>query len=72
MFDGLATLGPELSDGLTLPLAPLALRSWWDALLGYPPIKALLPLPILCLIAPLIWRFFRDTWRDGIHSYLTY
>lgn len=64
MFDGLAMLGPELPEGLALPLSPLSVHSWWDTLLGYPPIKALLPLPILCLIAPLIWRFFRDTWRD--------
>ncbi len=64
MFDGLAKLGPELPEGLTLPLSHLALRSWWDALLGYPPIKALLPLPILVVIAPLIWRFFRKTWGE--------
>lgn len=64
MLDGLAKWGPELPEGLALPLTHLKEPSWWDAILGYPPIKALLPLPILCLIAPLIWRFFRETWRE--------
>lgn len=63
MIDGLANLGPELPEGFTLPLAHLRELSWWDAILGYPPLKALLPIPIMCLMAPLIWRFFRDTWR---------
>lgn len=64
MLDGLAKLGPEMPEGFALPLTHLRFLSWWDAILGYPPIKALLPLPILCLIAPLIWRFFRETWRE--------
>ncbi len=33
-------------------------------LLGYPPIKALLPIPIIAAIAPAIWWFFRQTWRE--------
>jgi len=64
MLDGLAKLGPEVPEGLALPLSHLRVLSWWDAILGYPPIKALLPVPILCLIAPLVWRFFRETWRE--------
>ncbi|MEO7035722.1 MAG: type II CAAX endopeptidase family protein [Polyangiaceae bacterium] len=46
---------------LSTHLAPL---SWFDSFLGYPPIKALIPIPIIAAIAPLIWLFFRDTWRE--------
>jgi membrane protease YdiL (CAAX protease family) len=60
-----ATLGALLEpvDRLLLPLTRLKEVSWFDALLSYPPVKALLPLPLLLLIAPAVWRFFRDTWR---------
>ena len=46
---------------LTTHLSPL---SWFDSFLGYPPIKALLPLPIIAALAPLVWLFFRDTWKE--------
>jgi len=39
--------------------APSALEN----LLAMPAFKALLPIPILCAIAPAIWWFFRDTWK---------
>jgi membrane protease YdiL (CAAX protease family) len=48
---------------LHLPTTHLAHLSWFDSFLGYPPIKALLPLLIVAAIAPLVWLFFRDTWR---------
>ena len=47
-----------------LPTTHLASLSWFDTFLGYPPIKALLPIPIIAAIAPVIWWFFRDTWRE--------
>src|SRR6478752_5056282 len=47
-----------------LPTTHLAPLSWFDTFLGYPPIKALLPIPIIAAIAPVIWWFFRDTWRE--------
>jgi membrane protease YdiL (CAAX protease family) len=53
-------VGPE---ELVLPLTRLTPPSWLDAVLGYAPFKALLPVPILLLLAPLIWWFFKDTWR---------
>ncbi|HEX6276910.1 MAG TPA: type II CAAX endopeptidase family protein [Polyangiaceae bacterium] len=46
-----------------LPLTRLPEPSYFHALLAYPPIKALLPLPILAALAPAVWWFFRDTWR---------
>jgi membrane protease YdiL (CAAX protease family) len=64
MLDPARPFSPDAPEALGLPLGHLTHPSWWDAILGYPPIKALLPLPILVLIAPLIWRFFRDTWRE--------
>jgi len=46
-----------------LPVTHLAQLSWFDSFLGYAPIKALIPLPIVAALAPLVWLFFRDTWR---------
>jgi membrane protease YdiL (CAAX protease family) len=48
---------------LVLPVIELDDSSVLRALLSYPPIKALLPIPILLAIAPALWWFFRDTWR---------
>jgi membrane protease YdiL (CAAX protease family) len=47
-----------------LPTTHLAPLSWFDSFLGYTPIKALLPIPIILAIAPLIWLLFRRTWRE--------
>jgi hypothetical protein len=46
-----------------LPTTHLAPLSWFDSFMGYAPLKALLPIPIIAAIAPLIWLLFRDTWR---------
>ncbi len=51
-------------EPLELPTLELAPISWVHSLLGYPPIKALLPIPILCAIAPVLVWFFRGTWRE--------
>ncbi len=48
---------------LVLPVIELDDVSLVGVLLNYPPIKALLPLPILAAIAPALWWFFRDTWK---------
>lgn len=47
-----------------LPLTRLAEPSYFQAILAYPPVKALLPIPVLAALAPLVWWFFRDTWRQ--------
>ena len=47
-----------------LPTTHLPTLSWFDSFLGYAPIKALLPIPIILAIAPLIWLLFRKTWRE--------
>lgn len=43
-------------------LTPLQEVSWWSALMNFPPVKALLPLPILIAIAPVLLWFFGRTW----------
>ncbi len=65
MLGALAALvGPDPLERLRLPLTPLKEVSWLGAILGHPLIKSLLPLPIIAAIAPIIWWFFRDTWRE--------
>jgi hypothetical protein len=54
---------PPGLEHLELPLTRLKHHSWLDVLLNYPPVKALIPIPILAAIAPLVWLFFRSTWR---------
>jgi membrane protease YdiL (CAAX protease family) len=50
-------------EPLALPTLELEPVAWGETLFSYPPIKALLPLPILLAIAPVLVWFFRDTWR---------
>ncbi len=47
-----------------LPLTKLSEPSYWSALINYPPIKALLPIPILAALAPAVWWFFHKTWEE--------
>src|SRR6187402_404309 len=46
-----------------LPTTHLSPLSWFDSFLGYAPVKALIPIPILVALAPLAWFVFKDTWR---------
>jgi hypothetical protein len=48
----------------TLPLTRLDAPSYFESLLSYAPIKALIPIPVLLALAPVVIWFFRDTWRD--------
>ncbi len=50
-------------ESIELPVTRLSEVSLFDVLLSYPPIKSLLPIPILLAIAPVIIWFFRSTWR---------
>jgi membrane protease YdiL (CAAX protease family) len=58
-----AATPPPLQD-LHLPLTRLTEVTVFDALLSYPPIKALLPIPVLAALAPLVIWFFRKTWQQ--------
>ena len=51
-------------EALRLPLTRIAEISLFHSLLSYPPIKALIPVPILAALAPLVIWFFRKTWLD--------
>lgn len=63
MIDPLSLLlGPDM--GLPLPLTRLKDVSWFTSLLEYPPLKALLPVPILIALWPLVRHFFRGTWEE--------
>ncbi|MDX2052730.1 MAG: CPBP family intramembrane glutamic endopeptidase [Polyangiaceae bacterium] len=53
----------QIAEQLQFPLSTFKGVSWLDALLGYTPFKALMPLPILALLAPGIYLFFRKTWK---------
>jgi membrane protease YdiL (CAAX protease family) len=49
---------------IDLPVPTLEVATLFDALINYPPLKALLPVPVLILIAPIIWLLFQNTWRE--------
>ncbi len=55
-------LAPD--PALPLPLTRLKVISWFNALLEHPPIKALLPVPILIALWPLVRHFFKQTWQE--------
>ncbi len=65
LWFGLQQLGPSLA--LAPSVMPtrgvLATPSALESLLANPGFKAFLPVPILFAIAPVIWWFFRDTWK---------
>lgn len=50
---------PSQSSAFQGSNAPGVLEAW----LAMPGIKALLPIPVFFAIAPIIWWFFRDTWK---------
>jgi membrane protease YdiL (CAAX protease family) len=54
---------PVVSALPALPLTRLAEASYFQSILAYPPVKALIPIPIFVALTPLVWWFFRDTWR---------
>jgi membrane protease YdiL (CAAX protease family) len=57
----LAFLGPRAPSVLT-PVDPSA--SPLHALLGHPFFKAVLPIPVMFLLAPVVFWFFRRTWYE--------
>jgi membrane protease YdiL (CAAX protease family) len=61
-----------IPEPLPLPTLELAPVSFAHTLLAYPPLKALLPIPILIAIAPALIWFFRDTWRQIDREALEY
>ena len=64
MFAPLNVGGAPGQLPIKLPLDSIARSSWLEAFLSYPPVRAMTPVPILVIILPLIWWFFRSTWAD--------
>jgi membrane protease YdiL (CAAX protease family) len=54
----------EHIEPLSLPLDPFQDVNWFHSFIGSPTVKALLPLPILAILLPVLWRMFRKTWRE--------
>ncbi|MDF3066300.1 MAG: hypothetical protein K0R38_1901 [Polyangiaceae bacterium] len=61
MISALAWL---VAPDFPLPLTRLKDVSWFTALLEHPPIKALIPIPILIALWPFVKKFFAATWRE--------
>jgi membrane protease YdiL (CAAX protease family) len=57
-----SVLAPDTT--LPLPLTRLKEISWFHSLMEYPPLKALLPIPILIALWPLVRHFFKATWQE--------
>jgi membrane protease YdiL (CAAX protease family) len=62
-FDVPAPVRSILPDP-TLPLTRLPETTWWAAILNHPPVRALVPVPLMLALAPAIWWVFRKTWRE--------
>lgn len=54
---------PDRFPAINTPVPQLDVASPFDALLHYAPIKALVPVPVILAIAPLVWLMFRSTWK---------
>ncbi len=47
-----------------LPIEAITHASWVDTFLSYAPVRSFVPVPILILILPVVWLFFRSTWAE--------
>ena len=68
MFAQIGVGGAPVQVPIQLPTELIARITWFDALLSYAPIKSLVPVPILLAVLPVVWWFFRSTWRDLEHE----
>lgn len=57
-------MAPPGPPPLDLPVHTLPDVSWFDTILGFAPIRAILPLPILAIVAVPVVLFFRGTWSE--------
>jgi membrane protease YdiL (CAAX protease family) len=65
-LSSLESLGPLFATALSSPrlgFERLEVPSAFEALLSLPAFKSLIPLPIIAAIAPVVYWFFRDTWK---------
>ncbi len=50
---------------IKLPVETIAHVSWFDAFMSYPPVRSMVPIPLLLVILPVVWLFFRSPPRCG-------
>jgi membrane protease YdiL (CAAX protease family) len=62
-ISGLAGLSPT-----ELPIETITRVSWLESFLAYAPVRALVPVPILILVLPVVWLVFRSTWANLEHE----
>lgn len=55
---------PQNFPPIAFPTTELPEISVWQALTNDPLVRALLPVPVLLLAAPVLWAFFRKTWIE--------
>ena len=68
MFSLPSVTGVSAQSQIQLPFETLSRVSWLESFLAYSPVRALVPVPILVLVLPVVWLFFRSTWADLEHE----
>src|SRR5262245_2875258 len=56
--------GPTDLPNILFPTPHLPEVSPWQAFIQFPVVKALAPIPVLLLVAPVIWAVFRKAWQE--------
>src|SRR5690606_772071 len=54
---------PASLPRIPFPTTEIPEISAWQAFIQDPLVKALVPVPVLLLAAPVLWAFFRSTWQ---------
>jgi len=62
----LSTASAVVAQAAGAPSGPGALETLLTAF------KPLLPIPVLCIVLPALWWFFRSTWRELDDEATTY
>lgn len=57
-------MSPGEFPAIVLPTAKLVSAGFFERLLNYAPVKALLPVPVIAAVAPVLYLLFRKTWAE--------
>ena len=52
-------------SGVSLPTTQLQEVAWFDVIRQHPVVKAMIPIPLLVICAPIVWYLFRSWWREA-------
>ncbi len=55
---------PEQLPAISTPELNLEVARAFDAILDTPLVKALIPVPVILLVAPFVWLLFKSTWKE--------